>query len=163
MNSTLKHITTGKRLLTIVGWWNIAFAVLHVIIIFMKGSGYRYFGAGEQMARAAEAGNPKPTLITAGLTVIFLGFGFYALSAAGQVRRLPLTRWIVLGIGVLYLLRGILVGPQAWWAIQHPDQVPLRFVLFSAVALLLGVVCVYGVMLRWKDLNPRTAMGVQHG
>jgi len=163
MNSTLRPISTGQRLLMIMGWWNIAFAVLHVIIIFMKGSGYRYFGAGEQMARAAEAGNPKPTLITAGLTVIFLGFGLYALSAGGQFRRLPLTRWIVLGIGVLYLLRGILVGPQAWWAIQHPDQVPLRFVLFSAVALLLGVVCVYGVMLRWKELGPGTAMGVQHG
>ncbi len=163
MNATFLPAKTGKRLLTIVGWWNIVFAVLHVIIIFMKGSGYRYFGAGEQMARAAEAGNPKPTLITGGLTVIFLGFGFYALSAAGRVRRLPLTRWIVLGIGVLYLLRGILVGPQAWWAIQHPEQVPLRFVLFSAVALLLGLMCVYGVMLRWKELNPGTATGVHHG
>lgn len=148
---------TGKRLLAIVGWWNIAFAVLHIVIIFAGGSGYRYFGAGEQMARLAEAGNPKPTIITSGLTVLFLGFGLYALSAAGNIRRLPLTRLVVLGIGILYLLRGILVGPQAWWAIQHPDQVPLRFVFFSAVALVLGVLCVYGLMLRWKELGPATA------
>ncbi len=72
MNATFLPAKTSKRLLTIVGWWNIVFAVLHVIIIFMKGSGYRYFGAGEQMARAAETGNPKPTLITAGLTVILV-------------------------------------------------------------------------------------------
>jgi hypothetical protein len=162
MNPPLLPTRTGQRLLAIVGWWNIAFAVLHVVIIFAGGSGYRYFGAGDKMARAAEAGDPKPTIITAGLTLLFLVFGLYALSAAGQFRRLPLARWAVLGIGVLYLLRGILVGPQAWWAIQHPDQVPLRFVLFSAVALLLGVMCVYGVMLRWKELDATPVKAGQH-
>ena len=117
----------------------------------------------EEMARLAEAGNPKPTIITAGLAVMFLGFGLYVLSAAGKLRRLPLTRWVVLAIGVLYLLRGILVGPQARWAIQHPDKVPLRFVFFSAVALVLGVFCVYGLMLRWKELGPAaSAKAVQH-
>jgi hypothetical protein len=153
----------GQWLLAIVGWWNVAFAALHIVIIFLGGSGYRYFGAGEQMARLAEAGNPKPAIITTGLTVLFLGVGFYALSAAGQLRPLPLTRWVALGVGVLYLLRGILVGPQAWWAVQHPDLVPLRFVLFSTVALLLGGICVYGVMLRWKELNPKMAKAVPHG
>lgn len=145
----------GGLLLAIVGWWNIAFALLHVVIIFVGGKGYRYFGAGEAMARRAEVGDPMPTVITTGLTILFLVFGLYSLSAAGQWRRLPLTRFVVLAIGILYILRGILVGPQIWWAIHFPDLVPLRFVLFSSVALLLGVLCVYGVTLNWKNLDSK--------
>ena len=143
----------GPRLLAVAGWWNVAFAALHVVIIFMGGRGYRYFGAGEEMARAAEVGNPKPTFITSGLTVLFVLFGLYAFAAAGQLRRLPLTRWLVLGIGVLYVLRGILAAPQAVWAWQYPQLVPRRFVFFSAVALVLGVITLYGLSLRWKELG----------
>jgi hypothetical protein len=157
MNSRL-----GSRLLALAGWWNIAFAVLHLVILFMGGRGYRYFGAGEQMARAAEAGDSKPALITSGLTVMFVLFGLYALAAAGHIRRLPLTRWLVLAIGILYVLRGILAGPQAVWAWQRPELVPLRFVLFSGVALVLGVITVYGVRLRWQDLGARPAEVAQH-
>ena len=151
--SALLPTKADTRLLAMVGWWNIAFALLHIAIILMGGRGYRYFGAGENMAVLAEAGNLKPAIITAGLAAVFLVFGLYALSAAGHIRRLPLTRLVVLGIGLLYLLRGVLLGPQAWWAVQQPGKVPLRFLLFSGVALLLGVMCVYGVTLRWRELG----------
>jgi hypothetical protein len=143
----------GKNLLALAGWWNLAFAGLHIVIIAIGGAGYRYFGAGERMARAAEAGDLKPTIITAGLTVMFAFFGLYLLAAAGKLRQLPWARFVALGIGILYLLRGILVAPQARWAWQYPQQVPLRFVLFSGVALLLGLATLYGAVLRWSDLR----------
>ena len=141
---------TGSRLLALFGWWNLAFAVLHVVIIFVGGVGYRYFGAGENMAKAADAGELRPTVITAGLTLMFAVFGMYALSAAGRVRQLPAAKYVVAGIGVLYLLRGLLVAPQAWWAYTHPSAVPTRFVMFSGFALLMGIVCLQGVALIWK-------------
>jgi hypothetical protein len=143
----------GRTLLSLCGWWNLAFAVLHVAIIAMDGPGYRYFGAGEQMARAAEAGDPKPAMITAVLTLLFVLIGLCLLSAAGQIRTLPGVRWAALAIGILYFLRGTLVAPQAWWAWQYPQQVPLRFVFFSAVSLAVGVATVYGTMLRWRKLH----------
>lgn len=149
----------GRWLLVLVGWWNFAFAALHVVIIFMGGAGYRYFGAGEGMARAAEMGSPRPTIITSALTVAFFLFGLVLLSAAGRVRRLPAVRWMALGIGILYLLRGVLVAPQAWWAWEHPGQVPPRFVLFSAVALLLGLAGTSGTILRWTELRAEKRAG----
>lgn len=147
----------GRWLLALSAWWNFAFAVLHVVIIFMGGAGYRYFGAGEGMARAAEMGSLRPTIITSGLTAIFFLFGVVMLSAAGQTRRLPAVRWVALAIGVLYVLRGVLVAPQAWWAWQHPGLVPLRFVIFSAVALLLGLAGTSGTILRWTELRAEKA------
>ena len=141
----------GRTLLAIFGWWNIAFAVLHVVIIGMGGAGYRYFGAGEEMARAAEAGSMRPTVITSLLTVMFALWGLVAFSAAGIVRRPGIAKYLVAGIAGLYVLRGALVAPQMWWRVQHPDQVPLRFVMFSLVALGLGIIGLWGVSLTWKD------------
>ena len=142
---------TGRRLLAIFGWWNIAFAVLHAVIIAVGGPGYRYFGAGEEMARAAEAGKAHPTVVTAGLTFTFAFFALYVFSAAGYVRHLPLAKYVVAAIGVLYLLRGILIAPQAVWLYRHAGALPVRFLVFSGVALVLGVMCLQGVALIWKD------------
>ena len=141
----------GRTLLAIFGWWNIAFAVLHVAIIEMGGAGYRYFGAGEGMARAAETGSMRPTVITSLLTVMFALWGLVAFSAAGIVRRLGIAKYLVAAIAALYVLRGVLAAPQAWWMWQHPEQVPLRFVMFSLVALGLGIIGLWGVLLTWKD------------
>ena len=147
----------GSRLLVLFGWWNLVFALLHVVIIVVGGAGYRYFGAGEGMAKAADAGELRPTVITAGLTVMFAVFGMYALSAAGRFRHLPAAKYVVAGIGVLYLLRGLLAAPQAWWAYTHPGVVPGRFVMFSCFALLMGIVCLQGVALVWKTPALRPA------
>ncbi len=141
----------GRTLLAIFGWWNVAFAVLHVVIIGMGGAGYRYFGAGEGMARAAEAGSMRPTAITSLLTVMFALWGLVAFSAAGMVRRLGSAKYLTAAIAVLYVLRGALVAPQVWWMHLHPELVPVRFVMFSLVALGLGIVGLWGVSLVWKD------------
>ncbi|HTK94151.1 MAG TPA: hypothetical protein VL382_00820 [Terriglobales bacterium] len=141
----------GRTLLAIFGWWNIAFALLHVVIIVWGAGGYRYFGAGEGMARAAEAGSLRPAVITGLLTLMFVLWGLVAFSAAGIGRRVGIAKYAVVLIGVLYILRGVLAGPQAVWMYQHPDQVPLRFVLFSLVALGLGIIGLWGVSLVWRD------------
>ena len=67
-------------------------ALLHVLILFVGGPAYRYFGAGERMARLAERGYPTPALITAGLTALFIVWAAYAFSGAGLLRPLPLLR-----------------------------------------------------------------------
>ncbi len=141
----------GRTLLAIFGWWNVAFAMLHVVIIVVGGPGYRYFGAGEGMARAAEAGSMRPTIITSLLTLMFVLWGLVAFSAAGIVRRLAGVKYLVAAIAALYVLRGALAGPQTVWMVQHPGQVPVRLVMFSLVALGLGIIGLWGVSLVWKD------------
>lgn len=84
------------------------------MIIFVGAPGYRYFGAGEVIARLAEQGSPVPALVTLGVGAVFAVFAVRAFSGAGLVGRLPLLRSGLLVIGAIYTLRGLVAVPWAW-------------------------------------------------
>jgi hypothetical protein len=65
-------------LLNCAGVSSACVAALHVVIIFVGAPAYRYFGAGEPMARLSEQGSTTPALVTAGLTVVFGVWAAYA-------------------------------------------------------------------------------------
>ncbi len=132
-------------MLVVAAVLNFAVAVLHVGIILGGGPAYRYFGAGESFAQAADSGRAWPAVATAGLVVGFAGFGAYALSGAGLIGPLPLLRWMLIGIAALYTLRGLAVFPQALGLIVGTR----RDVVFSAVSLAVGLVHAAGVWLAW--------------
>jgi hypothetical protein len=132
-------------------------ALLHVLILFVGAPAYRYFGAGEKMARLAERGYPTPALITAGLTALFIVWAAYAFSGAGLLRPLPLLRPALITIGVVYTLRGLLLGPQmVWFFSGHEAAVPPRQLAFSAAALLTGLAYLVGTQRAWDRLGQRS-------
>ena len=131
-------------------------ALLHLVIIFLGAPAYRYFGAGERMARLAEQGSFTPAAITLGLTLVFAVFSGYAFSGAGDLRRVPLLRTGLIGIGAIYTLRGLLLGPQLFWFFSgYRDAVPARQLLFSGVALLTGLAYLVGTRDAWAQLGGR--------
>ncbi len=71
------------------------------------------------------------TLITAGF---FLAFGLYALSGAGDLRRLPLLRSVLVFIAVIYVLRAMLAG-----GIADVLAGDVKQSVFAAIALLIGL------------------------
>ena len=83
-----------------------AVAAVHLVIIFIGAPAYRFFDAGEQMARAAEAGSTLPALLTLGITIVLAVFGVYALAGAQDIPRLPFQRFALWAITGIYLLRG---------------------------------------------------------
>lgn len=85
--------------------------MLHVAIIVGGADWYRFFGAGERMARLAAQGSPYPPLITAGIAAILGVWTVYALSGARVIRRLPLVRPVLVLIAAVYVLRGTLGVP----------------------------------------------------
>jgi len=126
-------------------------AALHVVIIFVGARAYRYFGAGEPMARLDEQGSLVPAIVTAFLTLVFTVWAAYALSGAGLLRRLPLLRTGLIVIGVLYTARGILLEPQAVWFLSgYREAVPPRQLVFSAVSLLTGLAYLAGTRAAWS-------------
>ena len=132
-------------------------ALLHVLILFVGAPAYRYFGAGERMARLAERGYPTPALITVGLTGMFIVWAAYAFSGAGLLRRLPLLRPALVTIGLVYTLRGLLLGPQVVWFLSgYEAAVPPRQLVFSAAALLTGLAYLAGTRSAWGLLAPRS-------
>jgi hypothetical protein len=85
-------------------------------------------------------------------------FGFYALSGAGAIRRLPLLRTALVGITSIYLLRGLLLLPQALAYRRAPMLMPIRFLLMSAIALAVGLVHLAGIVRVLKRPNAQLSV-----
>jgi hypothetical protein len=142
-----------KSLLKLGGVLSFAVALLHVVAIFIGAPAYRYLGAGEDMATAAESGSAFPALLTLFLVVIFAIWGFYGLSGAGVIRRLPLLKIALLLIGVVYTLRGVVVFQQLFQIAASSVEVASREIVFSLVSLIIGLAYLLGTILNWRSFG----------
>jgi hypothetical protein len=88
---------------------NFAISGLHMYIITQGAPAYRSFGAGKEMARAAEKGSSIPGLVTFGIALVFFVWGLYALSGAHMIPELPFTRAILIVIAAIYVARGLVI------------------------------------------------------
>lgn len=144
----------ARSLLLLGGAISTAIALLHGIIIFVGAPAYRYFGAGEEMARMAEGGSIFPAALTAFIALVFGVFAAYAFSGAKVIRRLPLLRTGLLTIGSIYLLRGLLVVAQVAQLARSGHSLVHRAVVFSLVSLVTGIVYLAGTIAAWRSLRP---------
>ena len=126
-------------------------ALLHLACIAFGAPWYRFFGAGEGMARLAEAGSPKPAIITMGIAAVLAAWSLYALSGAGVIGRLPLARWVLCAISAVYLLRGLAGLVLAVFA---PGERSVAFWWWSsAICLAIGAVYLMGTRQAWPRLS----------
>lgn len=124
-------------------------AMLHACIILGGARWYRFFGAGERMARAAERASWRPTVITAGIALVLFVWMGYALSGAGAIPALPLTRVALPGITAVYLLRGLLFIP----VLSGAGKKITPFAIWSSVICLgYGLVHLVGTIQVWNML-----------
>lgn len=121
-------------------------ALLHVGCIVFGAAWYRFFGAGERMARLAEAGDWRPTVVTSGIAIVLSVWALYALSAAGAIAELPLLRIGLCAIAAVYLLRG--AGGALYAAFGAPADVAFWW-WSSAICLGIGLVHLQGLIQVW--------------
>ncbi|HEX8215527.1 MAG TPA: hypothetical protein VF582_08670 [Allosphingosinicella sp.] len=145
-----------NRWLIVGGSLSALAALLHVAIILGGPDWYRFFGAGEGMARGAERGSLYPVLLTLGIALVLAVCSAYALAGAGLVRRLPLMRAALAVIACVYLLRGLALFPIL---ILRPDLVDGFTVWSSLIVLAYGVTHAVGTWQAWAALSkqPRLA------
>lgn len=126
-------------------------ALLHVGAILGGPAWYRFFGAGEGMARAAERGSPMPTAVTSTIAAMLIVWALYAFSGAGLIRRLPLTRTALVLISAIYLFRGL----APWPAMLIMPQMATPFTVWSTlVVLVYGLAHAVGTWTAWPRLRP---------
>lgn len=140
----------GSPWLIAGGILSLAAAALHVGVILGGPSWYRFFGAGEAMARAAERGAWQPTLITMGIATVLAIWAAYAFSGAGVIARLPLLRTALVAISAVYLLRGLVLFHAM---IFMPAAVTPFLVWSSLIVLVYGVTYAMGTWLAWPALS----------
>ena len=140
----------GKRWLAAGGTLSAAAALLHVAIIFGGPQYYRFFGAGEGMARAAERGSYRPALVTSGIAAVLLIWALYAFSGAGLIRRLPLLRTGLVVISAIYLARAFALVP----ALILAPAPAVGFAIWSSlVVLVYGLAYAVGTWKAWPRLK----------
>jgi hypothetical protein len=144
----------NERILAVAGWLSAAIAALHVVIAYLGAPAYRYFGAGEDMARQSEAGLLGPAAITLAIAAVFAVFALYAFSGAGQFRRLPLLRTGLVAISAIYLVRGLMLLPELAGYAQDAGVRP-RHLAFSFTSLVAGLLYLAGMVLLWRSLSSR--------
>jgi len=143
-------VTQDRTWLIVAGVLSALAALAHLAVIAGGPDWYRFFGAGEGMARAAERGELRPALITAGIAAILFVWAAYAFSAAGLIPRLPLLRTGLVAISAVYLLRALapaailllrpgMMSPFWWWS--------------SAIVLVYGLAYAIGTRAAWPRLS----------
>ncbi len=124
-------------------------ALMHIAIIIGGPDWYRFFGAGEGMARAAAQGRMMPTLITLGIATMLVIWAAYAFSGAGLIVRLPLLRTALVLISGIFMLRALAVVPL----LLTPTEQSTTFWLWSsAIVLIYGLTYAIGTWRAWPEL-----------
>ena len=129
--------------------------LLHLCCIFFGPSWYRFFGAGERMARLSAAGHIAPALITTGIAAVLALWSLYALSGAGVIPRLPFMRialCLITGICIFRGLAGFVLAAVA------PGERGVAFWCWSSVVCLgLGALYLVGTRQVWSQISGGTA------
>jgi hypothetical protein len=141
----------GRVLLIVGGWLSVAASLLHIAVIVGGPDWYRFFGAGEQMARMAERGDAYPAIITTAIALILAIWAAYAFSGAGMIRRLPLLRTGLITISAIYLLRGSVLFPIFLFGNGPVAQFDIWS---SLIVLVYGIAYALGTWLSWPALRP---------
>ncbi|WOB06107.1 hypothetical protein [Piscinibacter gummiphilus] len=126
-----------------------AAALAHLACIVLGAPAYRVMGAGERIARAVEARKLQPALVTLTIAVMLFGWSAYALSGAGVIGALPLTKLALVLISGIYLGRALafpLLKPMFagnsdtfWW-------------VSSALCGAMGALHAFGTLAQWHVL-----------
>jgi hypothetical protein len=146
----------GNKWLVAGGTLSALAAILHIGVIAGGPAWYRFFGAGEAMAQAAERGSPTPALITLAIAAILMVWALYAFSGAGMIRRLPLLRTALVLISGVYLLRALALLPVI---LLRPELVDTFAVVSSIVVLGYGLAYAIGTWSGWPALTAMRADG----
>lgn len=130
-------------------------SLLHLSVIWIGPAGYRFFGAGDAMARMAAQGHWYPTLLTVGIAAILAICAAYAFSGAGLIPRLPLLRTGLVVISLIYVGRGLVPIPAMILNPQGPAGITPFIWWSSLIVLAYGVTYAVGTWTAWQALSTR--------
>jgi len=148
-------MTARNPWLIVGGWLSVAASLLHIGCIIGGPDWYRFFGAGEVMATAAERGEIYPALITLAIAALLAIWAAYAFAGAGVIRRLPLMRTALVLISAIYLLRGLALVPLL---VAGKDPLDGFALWSSLIVLVYGIAYAVGTWKAWPRLSTQRSI-----
>jgi hypothetical protein len=146
--------TLSKQTLTVAGVLSFTVAIFQAVIS-LSPSWSLYFGAPVKLV------SNIPMLYANGLiaTFIFAVFGVYALSGAGNIRPLPFLRFMLIGIGGVYTLRGMIILPMLFGITGTTiasESIPRPWLATSIFSFIVGIMYIASTLFRWRLLSEIT-------
>ncbi len=137
---------SSKNLLIIGSLLSFLVVLLHIALA-IRPKLYDYFGASK-LSELNDEGSSFTVWVTLGLVLMFTVWGFYGLSGAGIVKELPQLQVVLIGIGIIYLLRALMLPSDIVKFAQHTH--PFRFIVLSTGSLLAGLCYLMGALMTAK-------------
>ena len=125
-------------------------SLMHIAIIIGGPVWYRFFGASEGMARAAERGAAYPTIVTLGIALMLALWSLYGFAGAGLINGVPFLRPALVTISAIYLTRALAPIPMLMFA---PHKVNAFAVWSSLIVLVYGIAYAVGTWKAWPSLT----------
>jgi len=138
-----------KLWLTIAAGWSFFMAIFQTIFTLSPAAAEYFMGPQPVQQNRLQ-------LLLIGLigALILVDFGLYALSGAGIIRRLPLLRFGLIGISIVFLLRGLFIVLNLLVTLGVlPGGTIIQGDISSVVFLAAGLTYAIGTALNWKDLG----------
>lgn len=135
--------------LIIAGSLSAIAALLHVAIVLGGPGWYRFFGAGERLATAAEDGRWYPAIVTLGIAAVLMLWAAYALSGAGVLAPLPFLKVGLIIITGIYLVRGLAIIPLM--IVSREKATPFIF-WSSIICIVYGAAHLLGLAQNWHKV-----------
>lgn len=129
----------------IAGVFNFILAIGHLLSLIWAKHVFEAGGIGEGMNEMSQIHPFLPYLITIIVAVGFFIFGLYALSADGRIRKLPLLKLGIFTIAAIFILRSVM----GFVEIITMDISVVREIIYSLVALLVGLLYLVGGINKW--------------
>ncbi len=133
-------------MLKLGGILNIIIAIAHIVGLFWAKEMFEATGVGKDMQQLSDVHYSLPYILTVFVTVFFVIFGLYGLSAADKFRKLPFLKLGVFSIAGIYLFRGI--GELSYKIALGISNTPET--IQSVVALFIGFLFLIGGLRKWK-------------
>ena len=148
--------TNTEKLLTSAGVVAFAAAIWHLLCILGGPSWYSFARAPHVLIESAQQGTylaPVVTIIVAGLMFICSA---YALSAAGLMRKIPLTTAALATIALICIIRALIAAPL----LIRSTELDIWQLVASSIWLYVGICFLLGAKQRInerRDLNLKLA------
>jgi hypothetical protein len=144
----------SAALLRVAGSASFAIGLLQFIMYFGGPNVYRFCGTPELLIEFRLRRPGAAFFTEVAIALVFAAFATYAYAATGWLRPLPLVARGLAITAAIYLLRGLLIIPQAIRS-RKSASVRLRDLLYSLMALALGVSYALPAYWYWEALVSR--------
>ncbi len=135
----MEPMFSPKSFLIAGGILSALISLLHVVLALKPGL-YSYIGPTREIPMSATVAS----IASAVLALIFAVWSAYAFSGAGLIGALPLLRPALIVIGAIYILRSLFIFTEVRMVLN--EGYPFRFVIFSTISLVTGLLYLIGIL-----------------